>query len=300
MYVGYHSGGFADYYLSDSCPESANSTFYAAFAKSKLRKEDHPLNVTAIFCRPRYWRQEVHATVDAVTKAPLNVNPLGEKQLLEWNAFNTTFFESVLNSGSLGVEVRGDNMPAKAIPKYFETVAATNLSMSSGATMLQPMVGLALGTSTRSLEEYLDYKSLARAYADAYRLLFARAMVDVLGSGVHESKQSNGQQLLTTEAVVLEPVFVHIVVGLLSIVSIATIALLVLSLLRRRNLRTDPSTIASVMAIVADNEPLLSDFADLDCCTMEDVQKILGPKRYKLVNDDAGTRYDIQDIDKFG
>jgi hypothetical protein len=78
------------------------------------------------------------------------------------------------------------------------------------------------------------------------------------------------------------------VVGFLAVVSVATIALLVLSLTRRRNLRTDPSTIASIMAIVADNHPLLSDFADLDCCTMEDVQKILGDKRYKLVNDDSG------------
>ncbi|KAH7079533.1 hypothetical protein FB567DRAFT_124050 [Paraphoma chrysanthemicola] len=289
MYVGYHSGGFADYYLSDSCPESGNTTFYAAFAKSKLRKSDPPLDVTAIFCRPRYWQQEVHATIDAITKAPLSINPVGDRQLLAWNAFNTTFFESVLNSGSVGVEVRSDSLPARTIPKYFETVANTNLSMSSGAAMMQPMVGLALGTSTRPLEDYTDYKALAKAYADAYRLLFARAMVDVLGSEVRDPKQTMGEQRITTEAVVLEPVFVHIVVGLLGIVSIAAIALLVLSCRRKRNLRTDPSTIASVMAIVADNEPLLSDFSDLDCCTMEDVQKIIGPKRYKLVNDDAGT-----------
>jgi hypothetical protein len=66
--------------------------------------------------------------------------------------------------------------------------------------------------------------------------------------------------------------------------------LLVISLSRQRNLRTDPSTIASVMAMVANNQPLLSDFADLDCCTMDDVQKILGEKRYKLINDEGGTR----------
>jgi len=37
MYVGYHNGGFADYYLSSYCPRSENTTFYAAFDKSKVR-----------------------------------------------------------------------------------------------------------------------------------------------------------------------------------------------------------------------------------------------------------------------
>jgi hypothetical protein len=42
--------------------------------------------------------------------------------------------------------------------------------------------------------------------------------------------------------------------------------------------------------MVADDEPLLSDFADLDCCSLEDVQMVLGQKRYKLSNDESGTR----------
>jgi hypothetical protein len=35
MYIGYHNAGLADYYLSTMCPKSENTTFYAAFAKSK-------------------------------------------------------------------------------------------------------------------------------------------------------------------------------------------------------------------------------------------------------------------------
>jgi hypothetical protein len=35
-YVGYHNGGFADYYLSTYCPATANNTFLAAFTKSKV------------------------------------------------------------------------------------------------------------------------------------------------------------------------------------------------------------------------------------------------------------------------
>jgi hypothetical protein len=37
MYVGFHNGGFADYYLSSDFPKTENSTFFAAIAKSKVQ-----------------------------------------------------------------------------------------------------------------------------------------------------------------------------------------------------------------------------------------------------------------------
>lgn len=205
--------------------------------------------------------------------------------------FNTTNFEALLNSGTLGVELRGDALPTSSIPTYLETVANTNLSMTDGGgASVQPMVGLALATPNRPMEEYLDWRNLKDAYINAYQLLFARAMVDILNTDRPTTKQATGYEEVVSEAVVLEPVFVHIVVGLLGVVSLAAVALLILSLMHRRNLRTDPSTIASVMSLVADNSLLLSDFADLDCCTKEDMDKVLAQKRYKLVNDEAGAR----------
>ncbi|KAH8731942.1 hypothetical protein GQ44DRAFT_735638 [Phaeosphaeriaceae sp. PMI808] len=285
MYVGYHNTGAADYYLSSSCPESENSTFYAAISKTKKQENDPPLEVTAVFCRPRYWRQEVSATVE-INGTPLKLLPLGDRQPLEWNVFNNTNFEMIMSSGSAQIFTRGNSLPIYHLPTYWDTVLDSNLSYYS---TLMPMVGMAMCTGTRSLEEYLDWQTLSKGYADAYRLLFARAMVDVLGSDAKYSGEAVGQQRITTEAVILEPVFVHIVVGFLSVVSVATIALLTLSFLRKRHLRTDPSTIASIMAMVADNEPLLADFSDLDRCDMDDMHKILGQKRYKLINDQMGT-----------
>lgn len=189
------------------------------------------------------------------------------------------------------MSVRADTLPTDSTPRYWDLVASTNLSLTSGTgAVLMPMVGLALASGTRPLEDYRDWQALSKAYADAYRLLFARAMVDVLGHDMKSTKLVKGQQHRGSEAVVLEPVFVHVVVGLLGVVSIATIALLVLSLIRLRKLRTNPSTIASVMSLVADNQPLLSDFADLDCCKAEDLQHIIGLKRYKLSNCDGRAR----------
>ena len=115
-------------------------------------------------------------------------------------------------------------------------------------------------------------------------------MVDVLAIDPQQTKEVQGQRSVVTEAVLLEPVFVHIVAGLLGVVSAATIALLMLSIIRERNLQADPSTIASIMALAADNLPLLSDLACLDCSTMEDMHNFIGPRRYKLVNNGVGAR----------
>jgi hypothetical protein len=224
------------------------------------------------------------------------VHPLENKQILAPDIFNSSTFENLLTSSQLGHVVRGDILPARATPKYVETIAGTNLSLTSGAaggSPVQPMVGLAVAVGNQSLENYLDWQVLSKSYADAYRLIFARAMVEVLNASSTapfvSSDGVEGQQHVTTEAVVLEPVFVYIVTGFLGVVSLCAIALLYLSLTRKKNLCSNPSTIASVMSLVADCQPLLSDFQGLDCCTVEEMTEFVGEKRYKLVDDGSRT-----------
>ncbi|CAO2647279.1 Nn.00g082010.m01.CDS01 [Neocucurbitaria sp. VM-36] len=293
QYVGYwNHQGFADYSLDAYCPDSANRTFFAAFTKNKEKIEDSPQNVTAVYCNTTYYQQPVLATVDSVNRRPLHIQPLGEKQLLAPDIFNISSFEESLNAGSLGHEVRGDSLPASSVPRYLEPLARTNITLTGGDIR---MVGLSFGASNRPLEEYLDWQILSKSYADAYRLIFARAMVDVLGNDFQSAEAIIGERKITTEAIVLEPVFVYIVEALLGVVSLATIGLLYLSTTRPKNLRSNPGTIASVMSLVADSQPLLSDFQDLDCCTMDEMKAILGQKRYRLVND--GTHTGIVEVD---
>lgn len=243
-----------------------------------------------MFCRPTYYYQPVSATVDALSKEPQKIDPLGDKKILPWNIFNSSMFETSLNAGTLGFEIRSDALPSNELPTYLESLAKTNISiLTGGGGVIQPMVGLAFSLGTRPLADYLDWQVLSKAYADAYRLLFARAMVVVLGNDFADAIEATGTSRITTEAVILEPVFVYIVEGFLGAVSLLAIALFALSFMRMRKLRTNPSTVASLMAIVADNASLLSDFSDLDCCTVEDMQKVVGQRRYKLVNNDSGT-----------
>ncbi|EMD86120.1 hypothetical protein COCHEDRAFT_1203266 [Bipolaris maydis C5] len=289
MFVGYWNPfGFADYSLDQYCPETSNSTFYAAIQRNKAKSTDPAQNVTAIYCWPTYYQQDVIATVDAVTLVPSKVDPTGEKRPLQDGIFNTTLLEELMDSISIAQEVRGDLLPTKAMPEYFDPIARTNLSLSTGpngAGLVQPMVGLALSVSNRPLEEYLDWKVLAKSYADGYRLLFARAMREVLNQDFRSVETVTGRVVDNTEAVVLEPVFVYIVEGFLGVLSLATIALLYLSMTRKKPLRSNPSTIAAIMSMVADNEPLLADIEGLDCCKAEEIEEHVGQKRYKLVDD---------------
>jgi hypothetical protein len=296
MHIGYWNyNGYADYYLQGLCPPERNATFYAAFAKSKKRDQDPPNDVTAIFCEPIYYQQRVNATVDRVSRSPIQVTKIGEKQPLDKNIFNATHWEAQMTTGSSGYEVRGDGMPTITIPDYVGYIADTNVSIGTGSmanSVTQPLVGLSLAVSELPLEDYLDWKVLSKSYADAYRLIFARTMVEILGNDFASTVDMAGYQQYTTEAVVLEPVFVYIVEGLLGMISLATIMLLYLSITRKRHLRSDPSTIASVMSLVADNEPLLAGFESLDCCTNPEVNKALENQRFRLR--DEGERFGIE------
>lgn len=297
MHIGYWNfNGFADYYLSSQCPPERNATFYAAFARSKQRDEDPPNDVTAIFCEPKYYQRKVNATVDRVTRRPLQIIPLDEKQSLNKDIFNATHWEAQMVSGSSGYDVRDGDMPGVGTPTYLDYIAQTNVSIgtgSQGGGLVQRMVGLSLAVSDLPLEDYLDWKVLSKSYADAYRVIFSRTMVDILGDDYTSALEISGQHQYTTEAVVLEPVFVYIVEGLLGAISLATIVLLYLSVTRRRRLRTDPNTIASIMSLVADNKLLLSEFENLDCCTSSGVQNALGHKRFRLLHDDDRTGIEI-------
>jgi hypothetical protein len=228
----------------------------------------------------------VSATIDTTTKTPLNIRTLGDKQRLAPEIFNSSTFEELLNMGSLNYEVRGNNLPAKSVPRYLESIAKTNISLTNGfGGFTQSMVGLSVGVSNQPLEDYLDWRVLSKAYADAYRLIFARAMVDVLGDEFQSSKDTVGEGRVTSEAVILEPVFVYVVEGLLGVVSLAALALLYLSWVRTRKLRTNPSTIASIMSLTADSQPLLSEFGKLDCCIMEDLEHAIENRCFKIVGD---------------
>ncbi|KAF2276456.1 uncharacterized protein EI97DRAFT_377434 [Westerdykella ornata] len=294
-YVGYWNDvGIADYSLDQTCDTKYNHTFYAGIIRNKDRASDPENHGASVFCEASYYQQEVNATVDASTKSPQHIVPIGPKMQLAPDVFNTTLFESQLNAGAGIVETRGA-LPIASLPSYAGRLADRNISLLSapvpGSLEVHAVAALAVLSGGRPVEDYLDAKVLGESYQTAYRLLFSRAMVEVLNQNFTSVKQVMGEHKMQTQAVILVPAFTYIVVGLLGALSIASLGLLYFSVGRSVCLRSDPSTIASVMALTADEEPILTQFERLDTRPMKAIQDAVSNRRYMLVDNDvrAGT-----------
>jgi hypothetical protein len=256
MYLGRHD--YYDHYYygerrdSVTLPLACNTgnvTFFAAFVRNKA-KEENPRNpATTLFCRPDYYEQPVEATVDAVTKIPTSVLELGGKRPLASGLFNTSIFEQTLSTGSRPIRTRDNSVPMARLPRYLERMSDLDLTpahfgvFGANSNELPAMLAMALTTSGHDQADFLDPRNLADAYRAAYRLMFIRAMTDVLNTDFSSATiESMGQQQSQTEAVILEPVFTYIVEGLLALVSLAAIALLWITVMQRKKriLRGDP------------------------------------------------------------
>ncbi|ORX97178.1 hypothetical protein BCR34DRAFT_607381 [Clohesyomyces aquaticus] len=257
-------------------PPGVTHTFYAAYARNKNKAEDPGNNITAIYCTPFYYSQQVNATIDVATKRPQNVVPLGPKRELDAEIYSTTLFESQLRSSASKKAIRGA-LPTTSFPSYLERLARTKMSLA----------GMAFAAGKQPAERYLDHEALGKSYEVAMRLLFLGSMVDVLDQKFSKTTEAAGQREITTQAVMLVPLFTYIVEGLLGLISFAALVLLYNSPMRASRLRSDPSTIASVMSLAADSEPLLLDFQNLDCCTTSEVGLKLRDRRFKLINDES-------------
>ncbi|KAH7411656.1 hypothetical protein DE146DRAFT_248746 [Phaeosphaeria sp. MPI-PUGE-AT-0046c] len=271
-----------------------NGTFAVAFVRNKEKKDDPKNNITALFCRPSYYEQSVQATVDAKTKSPLGYVPLSATRPLAPGLFNSTLFEQTLASGQRRVKQRENNMPVDVLPRYLERLSEMDLTpvMPYLYNMdLPPMLAMALSTTKQSLDELLDPMALARAYESAYRLLFARAMTDILKTDfAADTTTTTGQLEVQSQAVIVEPIFTYLVVVFLIVVSVSAISLLLIGARSNKDktLLCDPGSIASVMSMVATNTELLTGFDELDCCADGYMQQKLHNKRYKLGDNDMG------------
>lgn len=230
----------------------ANQTFFAAFSQNKEKDDDPPNNPTTLFCRPSYYEQTVRATIDASSKAPLNVVPHGLKRSLSPGVFDqrsfqdTLYYEEKPKFSDMTSEIAAttNNLPIVKIPRYLDRLSGKDLTFkrkNEDHWAVPAMAGMAMVAGGRDLKDYLDPKVLGSSYETAYRLLFARVMTDILATNFSSNTENvSGQKQVEIEAVFLVPLFTYLVEGLLSAVSILGICLLYMSVIRKKKLHSDP------------------------------------------------------------
>ncbi|KAF2741618.1 hypothetical protein M011DRAFT_463101, partial [Sporormia fimetaria CBS 119925] len=262
-------------------------TFFVALVRNKVEANAPMRNATALYCRPLYFEQAVFATVDGVTRAPLATVSLQPKLSL------------LPDKGGFGSDFKETRalLPSRAIPAYMDERSGTDLSLvgqidsEHGTEDLHVIAQMALMSSKRSLDDNLDPKVVAETYERSYRLLFARAMAGVLSQDntTATGQISGGTREIRTEAVVLEPVFTYLVEVFLGFVSASPLGLLWLTIARKRASRgglvSDPGSIAATMSLVADNEALLSSFADIDGSSTKHFEEHIQEIRNELSNE---------------
>jgi hypothetical protein len=221
------------------------STFFAAFARNILPSQDNTTSsddiienslkkITAVACTPYYYEREVEATVDAKTRTPVEVKHLGPKTPLSGQVFNASTFEGTIVNGLGDVKNRSDGLPDMNLPQYLSGLLNSDLTLFEnwkGESPLHPLTAMALSSSPRKMDDFLDSQILEEAYEIAFRLLFARAMNSFLQvDSPIATTRTAGKHVQHLEAVVLEPFFTYGVQVLLALISLSMGALLSFSM----------------------------------------------------------------------
>ncbi|KAK4985707.1 hypothetical protein LTR50_005799 [Elasticomyces elasticus] len=296
LYAGYNDqDGYADYYLSVYCPVNASHTFLASIARNKKQEKDPPNVPTIIFCTPEYYAQKVYATVARNKLAVISAIPVEDARPVPKEMFNSTNLDWQMNSAMQSALIRGE-VPASRWPDQRERLSSLDISLHVNGAELPIMVGMAIGADPRPLEEYLDHALLGASYEAAYRLLFARAMTDILASNWSHYELVPGQRQYQTETIVVVPVFAYLVEGLLGLVGSLTLGLIILTVRKKHKLVTDPAPITAMMSLVASSRHLLLPFRELDQASAARVDQALKGRKYRLKQTRNGSHLlDISD-----
>lgn len=311
MYAGYfNEDGLADYYLSGACPANESNSFLIQWSKTlssvpfngtgtidvtPIERLQH-FNVTNLYCRSTYNVQEVRATIRLPDNKVLGYTPLSEAEPLPSSFFNTTNFEASMSMGHELLRVRKD-FPTSNWPSQTAFLTTFPLDMRH----LSVMAPFAIGASQLPLENYLDSTNLARSYQSAYRLLFARQMVDALPRAMRTESGSMGQWDYQTQSVILVPAFTYIVEALLLTSVILATIILHSSRTRVSRLHSDPATIACVMSLAADDVSLLEKLRLMDQASEQELEFSLRNRRFRLHPiQGSGSAYRLQLLDMRG
>jgi hypothetical protein len=234
-----------DSVLEDSCPETGNRTFFAAFVRNRAQTNDRAENVTAMFCKNTYYEQKVEATIDAKTKIPKFIVAQEEKRPMSPDIFDGRTFERRIDTAQEFWIPRSNRLPSNRVPTYLERFR--DMEVGAYRNEVRPLTSMAFTQTKHDLHEFSDPLIMKNAYEAAYRFLFVNAMAEVLATNfTTTTRESPGRRLVETEAVLLEPVFVYLVEGFLGAVSVCALVLLYMSMSGRNKgtLRGDPGMFA--------------------------------------------------------
>ncbi|KAM0699157.1 hypothetical protein Q7P36_001203 [Cladosporium allicinum] len=264
FYAGYSGGGGnVNYYMSSSCPKNVSNIFFVALRRNRQSVADPPPPITGLFCETAYHQQDFLATVRRADGKIMDKVELGPRTVMPSELFNTSTFEEQISNARQLAKVRGA-LPTTDWPDQRPQLANLSITMAGSLPEMSNIFGLAVGAYPRNLEDYMDAETLASSFQAAYRLLFARAMVDVLAADYEDSERMNGTRVYQTEAVRVVERFAYAVEAVLGTVALMAFILMAVTWFDTVNLRTDPDSLSALMLLVKGQPSILEHFSQHD------------------------------------
>ncbi|KAH7008349.1 hypothetical protein EDB80DRAFT_574549 [Ilyonectria destructans] len=266
IYVGYAPSDYSQFALeSPSCPKTANSThqFLAIWAAEidgpHLDSGNPDFNITAIFCQPQYYKQQVLVTLESADLKPIDdsIQALSPRELLTEEEFNSTAFEYLLANGMSEIDITRD---------YPFNSVIEQLALLENATLSRPisnMVGFALAGQSAPLVDYSSPTKLASIYHDAHQHLFSVAIDDLLTNTTTMTNRTASVDFFLY-GVVVSRVFATTVECLLGVVAVFTALVLWFSRTALSNLPMNPSTLGRYLDVFRHSPELLHSFRSMD------------------------------------
>jgi hypothetical protein len=265
-----------------------DGSFYAAFAQNKFNENDPPGNVTRIVCRQRYYVQNVTATVDwpqRTVQAVIDSEPQQEISWLPWldlESFAYGFKDNYLMD-SPDDQLPRNGLPATDWPDGTEHLLYRDIKVKTNNTV-QFVPNLAIAALDLPNANYLDPEALQETFLAAYRILYGRAVSDIQQYSPFQATQStDGYLTYQTQALQIVPAIAYLVEGLLFFNFLIAIILFFLLRRRNRNLRFDPTTLAAMMSLSADNPTFLVRLKDLDVATEKELTHTIQNETFALL-----------------
>ncbi|KAL7933987.1 hypothetical protein V8C35DRAFT_302939 [Trichoderma chlorosporum] len=289
LYVGYHSSPYADYQLADihNCPNSTNSNhqFLAVWASSDNSKDkfDPEVNVTALFCQPSYYKQEVMVSVATDGFRPINttIQPISPQEVLTEKEFNSTSFEFLLGSGMPMEQVLDivRDYPFENVVQAAPRIDQTNISIPTSN-----MVSYAIAPHNEPATAYGDPDVLHQAFNRAHKYLFSIAVSQML---VNDSAVANSTAIseFQQSGIIVSRLFSAIVEGLLLLVAIFTIFLLWFCRTSTSHLINNPSSISRLASIFRNGQETNKLFRPADHADEKSLKELFQNDKFRLIRD---------------
>lgn len=296
-YVAYPSTPYVEWSLQDphACPATTNSThqFLAIWADTTLPSHTPAnssltpeVNITALFCQPTYYKQQVMASVVTDGFKPQDgfIQPISPRETLTEQEFNSTAFEFLIFAG-MPMEpllLFSRDFPFDNALELGNRVDKTGLLAPVNSTM----VGYALGGQNEPATRYSDPNTLHEAFYRAYKFLFTIA-VDRLLSNETGVANSTAVSSFQQSGIVVSRLFSAIVESLLLLVAIFTMNLAWICHRSTSSLNSNPSSISRLVAIFRNGPETSELFRPVDHADEKSLREMFQRDKFRLTRSDS-------------